>query len=79
MDGCGHERTVHRRCQIWGEYRATSLCQLFGLPSRTLCVEKGLAVCMEIWWCTVFGTCGMIIVSICQICGGHGGTKMGFS
>jgi len=23
--------------------------------------------------------CGMIIVSSCQICGGHGGTKMGFS
>jgi hypothetical protein len=45
MDGCGHERIVHRRCQILGEYRAMSLCQLSGSPSRILSVEKGLALC----------------------------------
>jgi len=45
MDGCGHERNVRGRCQILGEYRAMSLCQLSGSPYRILCVEKGLALC----------------------------------
>jgi hypothetical protein len=63
MDSCGHERIVRRRCQIWEEYRATSLCQLSGSPSEdTLCWERPGCACgnMEVhclrnivvwsWW-----------------------------
>jgi hypothetical protein len=82
MGGCGHERIVRRKYQIWGEYRVTSLCQLSGSPSRILCVEKGLAVCVCVWkygGALSLEYCGVIMVGSCQICGGHGGTKMGFS
>jgi hypothetical protein len=73
MDVYGHERIVCRRCQILGEYWATSLCQLSGLPSRILGAENGLALCGNM---VVHHL--QKIVSSCQICGGHGGTKMGF-
>ena len=74
MDGCGHERIVHSRCQIFGEYRAMSLCQLSGSPCRILSVEKGLALCGNV----VVHHLRKIVVSSCQIFGGHR-TKMGFS